>query len=472
MGLGQSSNRMRETWDRLAAARDLREKYIADISQIKKTCDTEHGKQHVAECPDCYPQIVDKIRMFYLENPDFDWFPGREDSVADLKEMFAGAKEYKVDLEAIDSLIEAEKKQVYLQDLKSNNVIRKALEDVLEKRSLLAKIRTGNGNGGFEDLVKEIRNALNQDSKQSPDDVSKILARLNSTKTPEERHEVYLNAFFKDGPDQEVSSKNQKYLESLRDGMSLEFVMSQVLSDRKASLAAQDEEEKHKRRLGELRRARTAHELQKTKKKGGASTAGPQPADWLYNIPPCFVCSKVPNPAEVIACGLCEVLVDAQIRDVPVVFCSTACGDEGQVRRSEGFQSIRGLTHLQSIHTEESHQCASGEDCVQLHDEDVDMDADEAEAVLCKTCTSSLKVESLFCSEKCAGINFQPHRESIHVPKWEDQGDGVIDADQLEFYDEEKTKYRARNLQEHILPLSYAIEEFQQRNGLELSRHD
>lgn len=100
------------------------------------------------------------------------------------------------------------------------------------------------------------------------------------------------------------------------------------------------------------------------------------------------------------------------------------------------------------------------------------MDAEQAEAVLCKICTSSLKVESLFCSAKCAGANFQRHRESIHIPKTEDKGDDIADMDQLEFYDEEKTKYHARDLQEHILPLSTATEEFKQRNGLAIPQHD
>lgn len=326
---------MGETWGRLAASRDLREKYVKDIDEVKTTCDAEHGKQHVAECPDCYPLIIGKMQMFYLEDPDLEWFPGRIDFVAELRAMFRDAKDYKVDLEAIDSFIAAEQKQVYLQNLKSNLVIRRALDDVLENRSLLAKIRTGNG--GFEDLVKEVRSVLNQSSGQSTDDLTKVLARLNSTTTLEERRDIYTDAFFKGGPGQEVSQKNQKYLQNLQNGLSLESILDQVLSDRKASLAAQDQEEKHKRRLGELRRARTAHEAQKTKKKGGGSISGPQAPEWLYNIPPCLVCSKVPDAADVIACGLCEVLVDTQIRELPVVFCSTACEEQGQASDSKKF---------------------------------------------------------------------------------------------------------------------------------------
>lgn len=133
---------------------------------------------------------------------------------------------------------------------------------------------------------------------------------------------------------------------------------------------------------------------------------------------------------------------------------------------------VSKLTRTQDIHTERAHPgCASGDDCVQLFDEDVEMDMNGSGGgcFLCRECTGSLKIESIYCSLRCADVNFQRHRERIHIPERAARGvvGQVETEDDLVFENEDKSRYHAKDIGLYLMPLMDALREFQHRNGIE-----
>ena len=59
------------------------------------------------------------------------------------------------------------------------------------------------------------------------------------------------------------------------------------------------------------------------------------------------------------------------------------------------------------------HDCESGDKCVQLRDEDIEMSDGTPTAVCCGDCLDQ-KQATLFCSERCAVANVAEHRQSKH----------------------------------------------------------
>lgn len=118
---------------------------------------------------------------------------------------------------------------------------------------------------------------------------------------------------------------------------------------------------------------------------------------------------------------------------------------------------------------EESHDCAGGDDCAQLIDEDVDMDMHRSGPFLCKECTTGLKKETVYCSLRCADINFQRHREHIHIPERKQRGlDVDRDVDDV-IFDRERGRYHARDIRSHLVSLGDLLLDFQQRNAIEVA---
>lgn len=125
------------------------------------------------------------------------------------------------------------------------------------------------------------------------------------------------------------------------------------------------------------------------------------------------------------------------------------------------------LTALQDLHVDEAHACASGDNCVQLVDDEVDMDADDTSISLCSECVNTHKLPTVFCSPKCADASFQRHREEVHLPQRESHEAEVEDEDKLAYEGEDKTKYDAKNISDHLIAMDEAMREFQQRNSVE-----
>lgn len=119
---------------------------------------------------------------------------------------------------------------------------------------------------------------------------------------------------------------------------------------------------------------------------------------------------------------------------------------------------------------EEAHDCAGGDYCTQLIDEDVDMDMHASGPFLCRECTNGPKRETVYCSLRCADINFQSHREGVHVPERKLRGLNFDrDMDDLVFDREDRGRYHARDIRPHMATLGDMLLDFQHRNAIEVT---
>lgn len=435
-----------ETWDYLAAYQVLRSQSADQVAKIKAACVQNHPQhKHVLQCRECYPQIINCIRSTYLEPREGQWFTGREAFLRDLDALFAAALRYEAKLDDVDARIEAEKRDWYFEQVKASPSIPKTLEELLDRKDLVAKV--GSQDVAFEDLVRDMRAALNGGA--DPQTAQQALTRLMAVKTPEDRLPTYKETFFQGRPDEPITEKTQIYFEKLQSGATIKEVANKVTSDAAASLGAFDQKEKYQRRIEELQRAKAAYELQKSKK----AAQKPQPPEHTYEVPPCNVCRKEVDKEDFIGCPYCTILLDAGIRPTTTVWCSQACsGQDGQ-----GFDA----------HADENHGCAGGEYCVQLLDDDVDMDLDNADDLMCRECTDRLKRETIFCSLRCADLNYQRHREDVHIQeRMKREVDVDRNMDDLVFDNADKSRYHARDIRSYMATVGELMRDLKQRNGM------
>lgn len=80
--------------------------------------------------------------------------------------------------------------------------------------------------------------------------------------------------------------------------------------------------------------------------------------------------------------------------------------------------------------------------------------------VFCRECAELLHTESLFCSPQCFDTNFQIHRDSVHTTSKE-LGEG-----ELEYLSEDKSKYRAKRVQDHYVALEDAFKGYREKTGV------
>lgn len=121
----------------------------------------------------------------------------------------------------------------------------------------------------------------------------------------------------------------------------------------------------------------------------------------------------------------------------------------------------------QDAHAEQNHGCAGGDNCVQLVEEDVEMDMGNADDFLCRECTDKLRIESVFCSVRCAELNFQRHREGVHIPERTRRELEVDrDLDDLAFDEANKSSYHARDIRSHVAAVGELVRDLKQRNGM------
>lgn len=91
------------------------------------------------------------------------------------------------------------------------------------------------------------------------------------------------------------------------------------------------------------------------------------------------------------------------------------------------------------------------------------MEVDEPLVVFCRECVEHLGQASIFCTVRCYGVNFQRHRERVHIPERERRKHEMDDKGQLELDPDDETQYSARNIEDHIIHLRDAIAGWQQR---------
>lgn len=331
---------MVEAWDDLATFRRLRAECDQDVKELIAACARDHPQHtHVIECRGCYEKVIDRMNSRYSDSKTTGkWFSvTAEPTLKELDELFTAAKEYKVDLAAIDRRAEEERKRSYAHQVKTSPSIRKSLEELLDGKELFASI--GVKDATFDEAVGEVREALRGsgvlNGEAGADGAEKALQCLMEANTSEKRLQAYKQAFFLDKSEETISGKTQMYLDRLQDGATMDDIVNKIAVDRRSSIGAMDRKEMHKKRIEDLKRARAAHELQKSRKASGRkdSNQKPQPPDEMYDQPPCTACGRELDLQDYVACPVCQILVDSGVRSKPTVFCSMACfsGEHGQV---------------------------------------------------------------------------------------------------------------------------------------------
>lgn len=327
---------MGEAWDDLAAFRARRGECAGEVAKIKARCAQDHSQhKHVLECRECYPRTINCMRSWFLDTKNQEWFSGREVFLGELKALFAAALDHAVGLEEIDARIDTERRKWYQEQIKASPSIRKSLEELTDHKDVLAKVGTG---APFEDLLESMQAAL--DGASSREDAKKSLDRLIVARSPEEKYQLYKETFFHVSPDEHISEKTQLYADRLQTGATMDEIVNKISLDRRSSIGASDQKERNRKRIDELRRARAAHELQKSKKASGRKdTQKPQPPSEVYDQPPCSACRRDVDTRSFYPCHACVVMLDAGIRSRTTVYCSPACrdSDRGEVSSRNSY---------------------------------------------------------------------------------------------------------------------------------------
>ncbi|KAI1766012.1 hypothetical protein GGR53DRAFT_519233 [Hypoxylon sp. FL1150] len=445
---------MLEPWDEVMSLRRERQLCADDVQAIQSSCIKDHGKKHPIECPDCWNRLVNRIRDRYLNSASKEWFSGRRPFLLELDTLFSKAHNREVDLKAIEQRILDEKREWYrdkvkvlgLQHASKSPSEEQALQQRLNDRSIPT-----------DQLISELRRAFSDGVVQNEDAFNDFMERLRLASTPQSRADAYVNIFFQPNHDPSGAAKSQKYIDMVRNAVPISDTINVMVRDRHAAERDQNEKQMFHRqnveKLEELKRAKAAHELDKSKRdkarQDKARAAAALSDGQQHKLSPCLACSKIPDPLDFITCPLCQVLYHCfSLRIEPAVFCSEECEEA----RYEA-------------HVEATHECASGPGCIQLHDEDVEMDEGGNILVFCRECVEILGVSSTFCSTRCFSSNFQHHRDNVHLPERKNTRHDIDDKNQLEFDSGDRMRYRARKIEEHIITFEDAIKGWQRKTG-------
>jgi hypothetical protein len=325
---------MLEPWDEVLALQKERNLCAEDVEAIKSSCLKEHNKKYVAECPECWSRLLNRMRDRYLNSATKEWFSGRRLFLQELDTLFAQAHEQKTDLKTIEERICEEKKE-WFRDKVRNLGLQSATASPTEARSLQQKMN--DRSIPADQLALELREAFSDGAINNEEAFNTFLDRLKAAKSPQARTEVYVDVFFQPGRDPENAAKSQKYIEMVRNGTPVAEVISIMLRDRQSNKGSQEQKLALQKKVEELRRAKAAHAADKAKKakvrqdKANAAVAAEQQQD--YNFPPCWVCKKLVNTDDFMACPACLVLSEKYrvLDDAPKVFCSEPCYNRGFV---------------------------------------------------------------------------------------------------------------------------------------------
>jgi hypothetical protein len=327
----------------------LRSKELtAHASQIRDKCHAEHGDtKPLVSCPQCYETLLEAFRARFLGAPadqqhsqqhQQEWFSSRRAFLSDLASLITAAKEYQISPQAIDDRVREERSRWYAERVRGS-LLRLMVEDpsgrgeVFEKLEDLSLATAGRDPVG---LAKEVANFLTTGplgSLAAEQGTSKDLPeRLAAASGEAGKVGVFKDEFFR-AEDGNIPDDHQKYLDMLlHQGASMEQVVDRILEERQAATGARDQTNKLNQRLDELRRARAAHEAQKTRKaQRRESLAQQKVPDELYELPACVVCGQTPSTKDFFCCSICTILAGTRVQEKQTVFCSEACEQKGHV---------------------------------------------------------------------------------------------------------------------------------------------
>lgn len=343
----------------LAASRSAQ--FAAEATSIKADCHEHCEASSLLACPRCYETLLEAFRARYLgprsgstaeeptaadhqqqhrkndgdEEQQRQWFTPRHDFLSSLSFLLDSAKEYQILPQVVDDRVREERSRWYAERVRAS-LLRLMVEDPSHRAAVFEKLEDlSSTTTTGEDLVrvtKEVAEILRRSplaADQGPHDLPERLAAATDR---EGSVKVLREAFFTAG-DGAVPADHQKYLDMLQhQGLSLEQVLDRILDDRQAAAGAKEQADKLGRRLDELRRARAAHEAQKSRKaQRRESLAQQRVPDELYNIPACVVCGGAPNAEDYFCCSICTVLAGTGVQQQQTVFCSPECEQKGHV---------------------------------------------------------------------------------------------------------------------------------------------
>ncbi len=321
---------MLDPWDELETLQKGRQASLTcgrDLESIRDLCTREHGKSHVVECPECWTRLINRLRDRYLNSAIKEWFSGRRAFLQELDDLFAKARQHEVDFKTIEGRIANEKKE-WFRDKVCNLGLPSATRSPAEARALQHKLN--DRDIPTSRLVLELRESLGADAEEMP---TAFLNSVKAAQSPSARAHAYIDALFQPERDPAGAAKSQKYIDMIADGKPVSEVVSVMVRDRQSAKGDLDQKQKLQNKLEELRRARTAHELDKNKRdqmrQEKARAALKNTADTL---PPCSVCDKTIDAQKFLACPLCQLLGDHyKVLDKPTLFCSETCHEKDYV---------------------------------------------------------------------------------------------------------------------------------------------
>lgn len=302
----------------------------SDLEAIRQLCVREHSKSHVAECSECWPRLINRLRDRYLNSAVKEWFSGRRAFLQELDDLFAKTRQHEVDLKTIEQRIAEEKKE-WLRDKVRNVGLQSATKSAAEARTLQQKLN--DREIPVDQLVSELRECIGADAELQGEVFNSFSKQVKIAQAPTARAQAYKNTLFQTDDNPEGAAKSQKYIDMITDGKPVGEVINTMVRDRQSVKGDLDQKQTLQNKLEELRRARAAHELGKIKRdqirQKKAQAAMGDAADAL---PPCSACSKTVSARSFLACPVCQILSDyCKALDEATLFCSETCYEESYV---------------------------------------------------------------------------------------------------------------------------------------------
>ncbi|KAK2599983.1 hypothetical protein QQS21_005285 [Conoideocrella luteorostrata] len=401
---------MPEHWTELNTAKRQQKLCAEEVEALKSSCRQSCGKGNVTDCQECYGKLMDRIRSRYSESDEREWFAQRRAFLHELDGLFQDAKDRKRSLKSIEARIESEKEAWYRWVLRRYPEFIAVSDHGVNQDELRGML--DDPDRSRDELVQTMLEGIGKPTDW-PSGVDAFAEKVDATKNGGELKALYLTEFFINQSTGEVLQNAEKYMEEYKNSnsMTLEDIIDKIVQDFQLSRSSQPRRDSHKRRLDELRRAKTAFERSKQQAKGlksasaNAGGAGPE----LYGLPPCLVCGKDVQSSDVLSCTVCQSMVQVGGDTKLTVYCSEDCYSKGH----DG-------------HVDSQHDCEAGDDCVQLGDEEIETDEENWRTVSCNDCLD-LKKAALFCSERCATANIAKHRQSKHgVPTAAEEAQSLV----------------------------------------------
>ncbi|KAK3901645.1 hypothetical protein C8A05DRAFT_34678 [Staphylotrichum tortipilum] len=496
-----------------ALAASKTKQLVAEAARIKATCRAQHREPNDSQkhdgkvegdgdnkslvlCPPCYEGLLEALRARFLgsnvqppppDQPQTDqdqdpaqpqpppaqpeeWFTQRHTFLSALEALLVSAKEYQVSPQAIDDRVREEQSRWYAERVRSA-LLRLLVEDPSGREAVFEKLEDMSAESDPVALAREVAEILRGGplAVEEGTPATDLPEKLAAAEGEQEKMDVLQEAFFRDR-DGAVPEDHQRYLVLLREqGLSMEQIVDRILEDRQTAIGAREQTAKLNQRLEELRRARAAHEAQKSRKaQRRESLAQQEVPDELYELPACTVCGGTPNSTDFFCCSICTILAGTGVQERQTIFCSKVCEEKGYAAHtkthicSAAWDCTRAQQNPQpsstatppppppTATTSTTSPTGDANDTKPGGDDDEDTpmaDAPPAPAppvppspsgmLFCTECLTTLKQPTLWCSRACTEANFHSHREGVHLPERQKLELDVDDAAQLEYYSED-----------------------------------